>query len=143
MITRIKKAAGEWLIGWALLFVAALVVMLCQGAQAATKLVVSCDAPAVRVSGLALPPSEIKDYSFWYKQPDPTAELGPVKMPTCGYTVSIAEGQCVKAGTVFSAVVTDTAGTDSARAVSAPLVVDQCNPKSPPAAPTNVRVTVQ
>lgn len=109
-------------------------------ATAATRVSVNCVAPTTRVSGLLLPPSEIKDYSFWYQQPTAT-EIGPVKQPSCSYTVPIAEGVCIKAGTVFSASVTDTGGLESDRA-TVTLTKEECNPKTRPSAPT-VTLTVQ
>jgi len=122
------------------LLLAFVTLLAVDSALAATKIVVSCAPPTTREGGSLLLPSEIKDYSFWYQQPA-TTEQGPFVQPTCNYTVNIAVGSCIKAGTVFSGAVTDTAGALGLRGV-ATLAEDQCNPKPRPSAPV-VTITVQ
>lgn len=106
----------------------------------ATQITVSCSAPTTRVGGAILLPTEIKDYSFWYQQPALT-EQGPSIQPTCNYTVNIAQGTCIKAGTMFSGAATDTDGTLGLRGI-ATLGSDACNPKPQIVAPV-VTITVK
>lgn len=103
-------------------------------AQAATKLTVTCTAPATRVDGSVFSTADIGSYLASMTQPSaPLVSLGT--QPACSYVVQIPANTCIKAGTVFAVAVSDTLGTWSDPGTYT-LVQDACNALPKPSKPT-------
>jgi hypothetical protein len=108
-------------------------------AEAAAGYKLTCDAPATRTNGNALASSEIAGYLFFLTQGGAPQSISTLQT-TCSLQYVVPKDATVAATDTFTVVAVDTANNASSPSNAVPAGVAVSGPKSPPSAPTNLKV---